>query len=216
MQSSDITLLTGIRLLLFILLLILIYVTTKQSSRAIEKAWRLPIIYPNDGVESARKTAERQSLLQTLSLKWTLFTIIDYSLAALIVYELVLGFSAAGYGMAYYFEVHFPSAVLISILLGTSLAIVVSKLRNPFQSGKIQPLKHLEKNLESLVNAVHAEDEQVPEDIEDALLRIVRKEIERFMEFRKMGDGECGRLLEYLAGIEGTVGRAASAILWPQ
>ncbi len=216
MQSSDITLLTGIRLLLFILLLILIYVTTKQSSRAIEKAWRLPIIYPNDGVESARKTAERQSLLQTLSLKWALFTIIDYSLAALIVYELVLGFSAAGYGMAYYFEVHFPSAVLISILLGTSLAIVVSKLRNPFQSGKIQPLKHLEKNLESLVNAVHAEDEQVPEDIEDALLRIVRKEIERFMEFRKMGDGECGRLLEYLAGIEGTVGRAASAILWPQ
>jgi len=216
MQSSDITLLTGIRLLLFILLLILIYVTTKQSSRAIEKAWRLPIIYPNDGVESARKTAERQSLLQTLSLKWTLFTIIDYSLAVLIVYELVLGFSAAGYGMAYYFEVHFPSAVLISILLGTSLAIVVSKLRNPFQSGKIQPLKHLEKNLESLVNAVHAEDEQVPEDIEDALLRIVRKEIERFMEFRKMGDGECGRLLEYLAGIEGTVGRAASAILWPQ
>ncbi len=216
MQSSDITLLTSIRLLLFILLLILIYVTTKQSSRAIEKAWRLPIIYPNDGVESARKTAERQSLLQTLSLKWALFTIIDYSLAALIVYELVLGFSAAGYGMAYYFEVHFPSAVLISILLGTSLAIVVSKLRNPFQSGKIQPLKHLEKNLESLVNAVHAEDEQVPEDIEDALLRIVRKEIERFMEFRKMGDGECGRLLEYLAGIEGTVGRAASAILWPQ
>ncbi len=216
MQSSDLPLLTSIRLLLFLILLILIYVTTKQSSRTIAKAWRLPIIYPNDSEDGAKKIGERESLLKELSMRWGLFTVIDYSLGVLIAYEIIMGFSVAGYEIAYYVMVHVPSAIAISFGIGLLLAIVVIKLRNPFQSGKIQPLKHLVENLESLVNAVHVGDTKVSEDTEDILLRILGQEIERFMEFRKMGDAECGRLLEYLTGIEGTVGQAASALFWPQ
>jgi hypothetical protein len=198
------------------MLLLLIYVTTKKSSRTVAKAWRLPIIYPNDSEESPRKIEERQLMLNKLSKRWSLFTMIDYSLGTLIVYELVVGFSAASYGMAYYFEMHIPSAVIFSFGLGSLLAIAAIKLMNPFQSGKIQPLKHLVKNLESLVDAVHVGDAKTSETTEDILLRVLGKEIERFMDFRNMGDAECGRLLEYLVGIDGTVGRASSALLWPK
>ncbi|MFX0055949.1 MAG: hypothetical protein ACFFAX_08650 [Promethearchaeota archaeon] len=215
MQSSDVTLLTSIRLLLFLILLLLIYITTKQSSGLIKKAWRLPIIYPNDNEESISEAEERRDLLKSLSTRWSLFTIIDYSLGALIAYEIIIGFSAAESGMAYYFGVHFLSAVVISFGIGLFLAIVAMKFRNPFQSGRIQPLQQLVKNLESLVKAVHADDDNVSEDTEVILVRIVKQEIEKFIDFRQLGDAECGRLLEYLAGLEGTVGRAASAILWP-
>jgi hypothetical protein len=214
MQSSDIAFITSIRLIILLIILILIYFTTKQSSRAIAKAWRLPIIYPHDSGDSAKKIEERESLLEELSRRWSLFTIIDYSLAVLIAYELIMGFSVE-YDIANYFEVHLPSAVAISFGVGSLLAIAVIKLRNPFQSGRIQPLKHLVQILESLANAVHIGDTEVSEDTEDILLRILGKEIERFMKFRKLGEAECGRLLEYLVGIEGSVGRAASTMLWP-
>jgi hypothetical protein len=215
MQSSETPFLTSFRFLLFIMVLLLIYVSTKQSSRAFEKAWRLPIIYPNGCEDFNRKMTERQSLMRSLSMKWSLFTVFDYSLGVLIAYELVMGFSAAGHGIDYYFGMHLPSAVVVSFGVGSLLAMASIKLRNPFQSGKIQPLNHLVKNLDSLVNAVHVGDVEVSEDTEDILLRIIREEIERFIENRKLGDAECGRLLEYLAGIGGTVGQAASSLLWP-
>lgn len=215
LQSSDNQMLTNVRLLLFFILLILIYYSTKQSSRALARAWRLPIIYPQDNETSTGHLKERDSLLRTLSIRWSLFTIIDYSLGALLVYELVVGFSAAEQGTAYYFWVHIPAAIGISAVIGLLLAALVTRFRNPFRSGKIEPLKHLLRTLESLSSAVRAGDTEVPANTEDILLRVVKQEIERFMDFREMGDAECGKLLEYLSGIEGVVGQAASALLWP-
>lgn len=215
LQSSNVQLLTNVRLLLFFILLVLVYYSTKQSSRALDRAWRLPIIYPQDSEVSARELKDRDSLLRTLSIRWSLFTVIDYSLGALLVYELVLGFSAAEQGIAYYFWVHFPSAIAISAAIGLLLAALVTRFRSPFRSGKIEPLKHLLRTVESLVSAVQAGDTVVPANTEDIFLRVVKQEIERFMDFREMGDAECGRLLEYLSGIEGIVGQAASALLWP-
>jgi len=215
LQSSDVQLLTNVRLLLFFIILVLIYHSTKQSSRALDRAWRLPIIYPQDNEVSTGELGERNSLLRTLSIRWSLFTVIDYSLGAFLVYELVLGFSAAEQSIAYYFWMHIPSAIGISAAIGLLLAGLVTRFRSPFRSGKIEPLKHLLRTIESLVNAVRAGDTTFPEDTEDIFLRVVKQEIERFMEFREMGDAECGRLLEYLSRIEGIVGQAASALLWP-
>ena len=215
LQSSEVELLTNVRLFLFFLLLILIYYSTKQSSRVLDRAWRLPIIYPQDNEVSKEQLAERDSLLRTLSVRWSLLTVVDYSLAALLVYELVLGFSAAEQGTAYYFSVHFPSAAAVSAAIGSLLAAFVIRFRNPFHSGKIEPLKHLLENLESLASAVRAGDTAVPAGTEDIFLRVVKQEIERFMDFREMGDAECGRFLEYLSSIDGIVGQAAATLLWP-
>jgi hypothetical protein len=215
LQSSDVQLLTNVRLLLFFILLILIYYSTKQSSRALDRAWKLPIIYPQDSEVSTGELEERDSLLRTLSVRWSLFTIIDYTLGTLLVYELVIGFSAAEQGITYYFWIHFPSAIGFSAAIGLLLAALVTRFRSPFRSGKIEPLKHLLRTLESLVSAVRAGDKVASADTEDIFLRVVKQEIERFMTFREMGDAECGRLLEHLSGIEGVVGQAASALLWP-
>jgi len=215
LQSSDVDFLTNVRLFLFFLLLILIYYSTKQSSRVLERAWRLPIIYPQDNETSKGQFRERDSLLRTLSIRWSLLTVVDYSLAVLLVYELVLGFAAAEQGIAYYFAVHIPSAAAVSAAIGLLLAAIVIRFRNPFSSRKIEPLKYLLKNLESLASAVRVADTAVPAETEDIFLRIVKQEIERFMDFREMGDAECGRLLEYLSGIDGIVGQAASTLLWP-
>ncbi|MFX0044543.1 MAG: hypothetical protein ACFE8Z_01725 [Candidatus Hermodarchaeota archaeon] len=215
MQSSDIHLLTNFRILLLVVLLVLIYCSTKQSGRTLDKAWRLSIIYPQDSEASKGELRERDSLLQTLSMRWSLLTVIDYSLGTLLIYELVLGATAAGQGLAYYFWVHVPSAVGISTAIGSLLALLVTGFRSPFRSGRIEPLKHLLRNLDSLVSAAMAGDTTMPEDTEEILLKAVKQEIERFMDFREMGDAECGRLLEYLSRREGIVGQAASALLWP-
>ncbi|UCH03370.1 MAG: hypothetical protein JSW05_07160 [Candidatus Thorarchaeota archaeon] len=215
MQSSDAQLLTGVRLLLFILLFLLIYLSTKESSKVIRGAWRLPVIYPNDSEDSARNIREREAMLLTLARRWNLLTVIDYSLGTLLIYEIPMGFYALELGMSHYLGVHIPSAVVISFLVGSFLAVVVIRLRSPFRFGRIEPLKHLESTLEELVNAVYAGDTTIAEDAEDILLMLVRKEIERFIEHRQMGDAECGRLLEYLSKQEGAVGRAASRLLWP-
>ncbi|MFQ5834087.1 MAG: hypothetical protein ACE5H4_15390 [Candidatus Thorarchaeota archaeon] len=216
MQSPDVELITNVRILLFFMLLLLIYLSTKQSSKSIDKAWRLPIVYPYENDESARIAKERESLLRKLSMRWNLFTLIDYSLGVLLIYELALGFSAAEAGVAYYFGVHMMTALLLSVGIGTALALVVIGFRSPFRLGKIEPLKHLLNNLESLVNAAQSGDVTVVEDTQDILLRIVGKEIERFIGFREMSDAESGRLLEYLSNLEGAVSQAASALLWPR
>ncbi len=215
LQSSEVEMLTNARFILLLIMLVLIYYSTKQSSIALNSAWRLPIVYPQDNEAATGELRERDSLLRTLSIRWSFFTIVDYSLGALLVYELVLGFYAAEQGISYYFWVHIPAAIGISSAIGLLLAVLVTRFRNPFRSGKIEPLKHLLRTLESLANAVRAGDTVVPENTEDILLRVVKQEIERFMDLREMGDAECGQLLEYLSGIEGVVGQAASALLWP-
>ncbi|MFW9799455.1 MAG: hypothetical protein ACFFD9_03395 [Candidatus Thorarchaeota archaeon] len=215
MQSSDVQLLIGVRLLLFMLLFLLIYLSTKQSSNILRTAWQLPVIYPDDSEDSVRNIGEREALLRTLARRWNLLTVIDYSLGTLLIYEVPMGFYAVELGISHYLGVHIPTAVAISFLVGAFLAVVVIRFRSPFRVGRIEPLKHLENTLEELVSAVYAGEATITNDAEDILLMLVRKEIERFIVHREMGDAECGRLLEYLSKQDGAVGRAASRLLWP-
>ncbi|MHA2378250.1 MAG: hypothetical protein ACXADO_03550 [Candidatus Thorarchaeota archaeon] len=216
MQSSDVHLLIGVRLLLLAMLLSMVYYSTRRSSRAYFDAWRLPIVYPYDRTDSKREIKDRETLLLKLSNEWSLFTVIDFILGVLIVYEMTVGFSVAGLGIVYYFAVHIPSAIPISLVLGSLFGLVFTRFRSPFRDGNIEPLRCLEKSLETLVNAVQVGDTTVSEDIKQILLRVVEQEIERFINNRNMNDAECGRFLEYLSRNEGAVGQAASALLWPQ
>ncbi len=216
MQPPDVNLVTNFRITLFVILFILIFLSTRQSSRTLREAWRLPIIYPDESEDSKRMVRERESLLRTLSLRWSLFTLLDYSLGVYIIYEAAAGSAAVVVGPEYYFAYHLPTAIAVSFVGGLLFAVVVAWIRSPFRSGRIEPLKHLLMTLDTLVTAAQTGDEAVALESEDILLKLVRKEIDRFMEHREMGDAERGRLLEYLSKEKGAQGRAASALLWPE
>jgi hypothetical protein len=201
----------GLRLLLFIVVIIILFVSTKQSSKAIRSAKRLPLIYPKAGEVST----ERKSVLRTLSRRWNLYTVVDFSLGFLLIYEFITGLSAANSGLQYYVTVHLPATVLISFGAGFLVSSIVIWFRSPFRSGTINPLGLLLDTLDTLVEAAKPEEGGGHGYVDSILLRVVAQEIERFMDNRDMGESERGKLLEFLSRREGVIGEVASSLLWP-
>jgi hypothetical protein len=201
-------------MLLFIVVIIILFVSTKQSSKAIRRAKRLPLIYPKAG-EVSTETTERKSVLRALSRRWNLYTVVDFALGFLLIYEFITGLSAANSGLLYYVTVHLPATVLISFLVGFLLSSIVIWFRSPFRSGTINPLGLLLDTLDTLVEAAKPEEGGGHGYVDSILLRVVAQEIERFMDNRDMGESERGKLLEFLSRREGVIGEVASSLLWP-
>jgi hypothetical protein len=201
----------GLRLLLFIVVIIILFVSTKQSSKAIRSAKRLPLIYPKAGEVST----ERKSVLRALSRRWNLYTVVDFSLGFLLIYEFITGLSAANSGLQYYVTFHLPATVLISFGAGFLVSSIVIWFRSPFRSGTINPLGLLLDTLDTLVEAAKPEEGGGHGYVDSILLRVVAQEIERFMDNRDMGESERGKLLEFLSRREGVIGEVASSLLWP-
>ncbi|MFX1263143.1 MAG: hypothetical protein ACFFAZ_13730 [Promethearchaeota archaeon] len=214
MQLFSLRPVDGFRIVLFIVAIVILFISTKRSSKTVVQAKRLPLIYPGTD-EVSPETIEREATLRKLSRRWKFYTVIDFSLASMLFYEFAKGVPAADLGLLYYVTIHLPTTVLISFAIGLFVSGIAIRYRSPFRTGLIGPVGLLLNALESLLEAAKPEEGGGQGYVDSILLRIVAQEIERFMENRKMGDTERGKLLEYLSHHEGVIGEVASSLLWP-
>jgi len=213
-QVYSFRLVDGVRILLFGAVIVILFVSTRLSSRAIRQAKRLPLVYPKAG-EASAEALERESTLRSIERRWNLFTIIDFSLGSMLLVELITGLPAANSGLSFYMLVHLPAILLISFAIGLVVSGIVIRFRSPFRSGTINPVGLLVQTLETLVEAAKPEEGGGQGYVDSILLRVVSQEIERFMHNRDMGEAESGKLLEFLSKHEGVIGEVASSMLWP-
>jgi hypothetical protein len=195
-------------------MILILFISTKRSSKTLRQAKRLPLIFPKVG-EVSPETTERESTLKKISRRWNLYTIIDFSLGSMLFYEFLTGHTAADLGLLYYITIHLPATVLISFATGLFVSSILIRYYSPFRIGLIGPVGLLLNALEPLLEAAKPDDSGGQGYIDSILQRVVAQEIERFMENRDMGESERGQLLEYLSHQEGVIGEVASSLLWP-
>jgi hypothetical protein len=197
-----------------VLVIAILFISSKRSSEIVHQAKRLPLIFPRIG-EVSPETVERESMLKELARRWNVYTVVDFSLASMLFYEFVTGLQAAELGLLHYVTVHIPTTVLISFATGLLVSSILIRYFSPFRTGLIGPVGLLLNALESLLEAAKPEEGGGQGYVDSILLRLVAQEIERFIENRKMGVAERGKLLEYLSHHEGIIGEVASSLLWP-
>jgi hypothetical protein len=202
------------RIVLLLVAIVILFISTKRSSKTVMQAKKLPLIFPKMGEVSPEAT-ERKSALKDLSRRWNFYTVIDFSLASMLFLEFVTGVPAADLGLLYYVTIHLPTTILISFAIGLFVSGLVIRYLSPFRTGLIGPVGLLLNALEALLEAAKPEEGGGQGYVDSILLRIVAQEIERFVENRKMGDAERGKLLLYLSDHEGVIGEVASSLLWP-
>lgn len=212
-QPYSFRLIDGIRLLLFLAEIFILFLSARQSSMTIREARRLPLVY-NVAADSI-EMIERENALKKLSKKWSIYTVIDFTLVAMLIYEFINGIPAADLGLEYYTMIHLVSAVLVSFVIGLLVSGLLIRFRNPFKIGIVDPMSLLLGTLDSLIAAAKPDEGGGHGYVNSILQRVVSKEIEMFMSNRDLGESERGRLLEYLSHKEGVIGEVASSLLWP-